>query len=143
MTARSPACAASPGVAYAVPNYIAHAAGAWYPERPRADQPAPGWETEQWNLLPGNGINAPEAWANLLADHRGGGKGVTVAVLDTGVAYRDWGAVRQSPDFAPHRKFVLPAVRLRSPQPLPAGPQRPRDIRRRGASPRPPTTASG
>ena len=44
----------------------------------------------QWNLLPAAGVNAPQAWSNLLADHRAGGRGVVVAVLDTGVAYRNW-----------------------------------------------------
>ena len=96
-----------PGIAYAVPNYVAHAAGAWYPnDRGRTNRPQ-GWEKTQWNLLAGNGINAPEAWWNLLVDHRPGGKGVTVAVLDTGVAYRDWHAFKRSPDFRGTR-FVSP-----------------------------------
>ena len=34
---------------------------------------------------------------------RPGGQGVTVAVLDTGVAYADRDRFRRSPDFAPHR----------------------------------------
>ena len=53
----------------------------------------------QWNFLPADGVNAPEAWANLLADHRPGGRGVIVAVLDTGVAYRNWHEFTRSPDF--------------------------------------------
>ena len=61
----------------------------------------------QWNFLPGVGVNAPAAWANLLADHRPGGRGVTVAVLDTGVAYRNWHQFRRSPDFGGTR-FVEP-----------------------------------
>ena len=61
----------------------------------------------QWNFLPGVGVNAPEAWANLLADHRPGGRGVTVAVLDTGVAYRNWNQFKKSPDFGGTR-FVKP-----------------------------------
>jgi serine protease len=96
-----------PGVAYAVPNYIAHAAGAWYPnDRGRTNRPQ-GWEKTQWNLLNGNGISAPEAWWNLLVDHHPGGRGVTVAILDTGVAYRNWRGFRQSPDFRGTR-FVSP-----------------------------------
>ncbi len=56
-----------PGVAYAVPNYIAHEAGSWIPERSRA-QPSPGWlGTLQWNFSPTVGVNAPGAWANLIA----------------------------------------------------------------------------
>ena len=90
-----------------MPNYIAHAAGAGIPNDPgRAHRPQ-GWEQMQWNLLPRNGVNAPEAWANLLADHRAGGRGVVVAVLDTGVAYRNWRKFRQSPDFGGTR-FVHP-----------------------------------
>lgn len=96
-----------PGVAYAEPNYIAHAAGAWYPnDRGRVNRPQ-GWMKTQWNLLSGNGINAPQAWWNLLGDHRGGGKGVTVAVLDTGVAYRNWKDFHQSSDFG-RTRFVSP-----------------------------------
>ncbi len=96
-----------PGVAYAVPNYIAHAAGAWYPnDRGRTNRPQ-GWEKTQWNLLAGNGIGAPEAWWNLLTDHHPGGRGVTVAILDTGVAYRNWRGFHQSPDFRGTR-FVSP-----------------------------------
>src|SRR5205807_9406974 len=37
---------------------------------------------------------------NLIADHRAGGRGAVVAVLDTGVAYRTWHRYRRSPDFA-------------------------------------------
>jgi serine protease len=53
----------------------------------------------QWNFLPGAGVDAPTAWGNLIAVGRPGGKGVTIAVLDTGVAYRDWNRYRESPDF--------------------------------------------
>ena len=59
----------------------------------------------QWNFLPAAGVNAPQAWANLIADQRPGGRGVTVAILDTGVAYRNWRAPRvfaRSPDFGRH-----------------------------------------
>lgn len=51
----------------------------------------------QWNFLSAAGVNAPEAWANLIADHRPGARGVTVAILDTGVAYRNWHQYRKSP----------------------------------------------
>jgi serine protease len=98
---------AEPGIAFAVPNYIAHASGSWVPNDPgRAHRPG-GWELLQWNFLPGVGVNAPEAWANLLAVHRAGGRGVTVAILDTGVAYREWRQFRRSPDFGGTR-FVAP-----------------------------------
>ena len=54
----------------------------------------------QWNFWGPFGINAPEAWE--LATQRGapGGRGAVVAVLDTGVAYRDYGRFRRVPDNA-------------------------------------------
>lgn len=92
---------AQPGVAYAVPNYVAHAAGGWIPDNPGSPgSPAGGWQALQWNFLPGVGVDAPDAWANLIADGRPGGRGVVVAVLDTGVAYRNWRQFRMSPGFA-------------------------------------------
>ncbi|MFZ0088412.1 MAG: S8 family serine peptidase [Solirubrobacteraceae bacterium] len=96
-----------PGVAYAVPNYVAHAAGAFYPDDEGRTHRLRGWEQMQWNLLPTTGIDAPAAWANLLGDRRPGGKGVVVAVLDTGVAYRRWKQFRPSPDFG-RTRFVSP-----------------------------------
>ncbi|HEX3979195.1 MAG TPA: S8 family serine peptidase [Solirubrobacteraceae bacterium] len=112
------------GVAYAVPNYIAHVAGGssrgasteaaqaqlageFYPNDGGHVDRARGWELLQWNMLAGAGVNAPEAWANLLGDRRGGGKGVVVAVLDTGVAYRNWKQFHRSPDFG-RTHFVSP-----------------------------------
>jgi serine protease len=96
-----------PGVAYAVPNFIAHAAAGWYPNDRGASKHDRGWEKLQWNFLAGAGVNAPVAWANLISAHHPGGRGVTVAVLDTGVAFRDWRQFQKSPDFAGTR-FVHP-----------------------------------
>jgi serine protease len=96
-----------PGVAYAVPDYVAHVAGDWVPDDPGRAHRTAGWQRLQWNFLPGAGVNAPAAWANLLADNRPGGRGVTVAILDTGVAYRDWRSFRPSPDFS-RTRFVHP-----------------------------------
>ena len=87
----------------------------WPARRPRSGFPndpgtahvAQGWQKMQWNFLPGAGVNAPEAWANLFADHRPGGQGVVVAIVDTGIAYRDWRQFRKSPDFTGTR-FVDP-----------------------------------
>ena len=98
---------ARPDVAYAEPDYIAHASGSFFPDDPGPIGRFQGWQQTQWNLMPGAGVNAPEAWANLLARGRPGGRGVTIAVLDTGVAYRNWGPYRQSPDFRATR-FVDP-----------------------------------
>jgi len=91
-----------PGVRYAVPNYLAHAAG-FIPDDPGPGETPGGWQALQWNFLPGTGVNAPEAWGNLIAAGRPGGKGVTVAVLDTGVAYANRGRFRRSPDFTAGR----------------------------------------
>jgi serine protease len=89
-----------PGVQYAVPDYIAHQAGGWIPDDHGNTDHAQGWQALQWNFLPGFGVDAPDAWSHMFADHRAGGRGVTIAVLDTGVAYRDWNQFRESPDFS-------------------------------------------
>jgi serine protease len=58
------------------------------------------WVRYQWNFAGRYGVDAPHAWANLIAAGAPGGAGVTVAVLDTGVAYTDRKSFRRSPDFA-------------------------------------------
>ncbi len=88
-----------PGVRYAVPDYIAHMAGSFYPDDTGRIHRIHGWEKLQWNFMPRAGVNAPEAWFNLLVDHRPGASGVVVAVVDTGVAFRNWRGFRRSPDF--------------------------------------------
>jgi serine protease len=98
---------AVPGVAYAVPNYVAHMAGSWIPNDPGRARQRGGWERMQWNFLPGAGVDAPAAWSNLIAKRRPGGRGVVVAVLDTGVAYRNWRTYLKSPDFKGTR-FTAP-----------------------------------
>jgi serine protease len=101
------AVAALPGVSYAVPNYLASAAGGWIPNDPGTAGRPGGWEKLQWNFMPAAGVNAPRAWQNLISDNRAGASGVVVAVLDSGVAYRDWTTFKRSPDFA-GTKFVAP-----------------------------------
>ncbi len=93
----------TPGVRTARPNYLAHIAGF----SPRDPGRGSGWAALQWNFLPRVGVNVQPAWRNLIRARRPGGRGVTVAVLDTGVAYLDRGRYRRSPDFA-HTRFVAP-----------------------------------
>lgn len=83
-------------VVSAVPNHVGRAA------RYLPDDPAEGagWEAVQWNFLAAHGVNAPDAWTNLHKAGRPGGQGTIVAVIDSGVAYRDDGRYRLSPDFA-------------------------------------------
>jgi serine protease len=92
-------------VAWAVPDYIAHAAGAIIPDDPGTSHAPGGWRDLQWNFAGEFGVGAPEAWANVAAEGAPGGRGVTVAVLDTGIAYANRGPFRRSPDFSVH-EFV-------------------------------------
>jgi len=112
----------SPRVVYATPNYIATASTTpTEPAREIPNDPGPitgppgppgGWVTKQWNFLPWEGeatpllpislggIDAAGAWDHLTAAGRPGAEGITVAVLDTGIAYRAMGKhFRRSPDF--------------------------------------------
>lgn len=98
----SRAIAKRDGVRSVTPNYIAHVSG-WVPPDPGNAAAPGGWQSLQWNFLADAGVNAPEAWANLARVGRPGGKGVTVAVLDTGVAYADRGGFRRSPDLSKSR----------------------------------------
>ena len=54
------------------------------PERSRAQRHARRLAADQWNFLPGTGVDAPRAWDNLIAAGRPGGRGVRIAVLDSG-----------------------------------------------------------
>ncbi len=87
-------------VAWAVPDYRAHAAGGLVPNDRGTGTAAGDWQQLQWNFAGPFGVNAPQAWANVAADGAPGGKGVTVAVLDTGVAYATHGRFLRSPDFS-------------------------------------------
>jgi len=82
----------------ATPNWIARAA--FIPNDPGELGVPGGWAATQWNFLPTvAGVNAPQAWDNLIAVGKPGGLGVVVAVLDTGVAYRSYRRFKRSPDF--------------------------------------------
>jgi serine protease len=115
---------ANPRVAYAEPDYIATASAEpeplVLPDDPGTLEGASGatatagdWAFKQWSFLPWDGgatgrlpvspggIDAIDAWRHLAELGRPGAEGVTVAVLDTGIAYRDLGnEFRRSPDFA-------------------------------------------
>jgi serine protease len=97
-------------VAWAVPDYTAHAAEAaspspapaqFIPDDPGNGTTPGGWQQLQWNFDGTFGVEAPQAWANLMSDHApgGAGRGIVVAVLDTGIAYANRGRFRRSPDF--------------------------------------------
>jgi serine protease len=115
------ALGANPAVAYAVPNYVAHASS--IPDDPGPAGVPGGWQRTQWNFLPcgslcgesptplqfqeRGGLNAPGAWEILKQRGVPAGKGARVAVLDTGVAYMTKKPrFRRSPDFS--RKQFLP-----------------------------------
>jgi serine protease len=107
-----------PAVDYVAPNFLATASAT---EGPIPNDPGTltglpgvpgGWVSKQWNFLPWEGpgtpilpaspggIDAIGAWENLEAVRRPGGRGITIAVLDTGIAYRAFGSrFRRSPDF--------------------------------------------
>jgi len=87
-------------VAWAVPDYRAHVSGSLIPNDEGAGHAPGDWQELQWNFVGPFSVNAPEAWGNVAADGAGGGRGVTVAVLDTGVAYANRGPFRRSPDFS-------------------------------------------
>ena len=91
-------------MAWAVPDYIAHAAQLpppYYPDDPGNSGQPGGWEALQWNFAGAFGVGAPQAWANVAADGAPGGAGVIVAVLDTGIAYANHRPYVRSPDFRP------------------------------------------
>jgi serine protease len=89
---------ARPEVATAAPNAVAHISS-FIPSDPGAAGTPGGWQQLQWNFLAGVGVNAPDAWQHLIDVKKPGGRGVVVAVLDTGVAYADRRRFARSPDF--------------------------------------------
>src|SRR4051794_29782726 len=85
-----------PDVAYAVPNYEAHIAGNLIPNDPAYRL--------QWNLGGLFGINMPAAWGFARQAGSPGARGVKIATLDTGVAYRNFKRFKRAPDL----RFFLP-----------------------------------
>jgi serine protease len=103
-----------PEVAYANPDYLVTAsAGCGFPNDPGHGGPD-CWRDDQWNFLAPTtvqgGVDAVGAWQNLAAAGDPGAHGITVAVLDTGIAYRDKGRrFRRDPDLPQTKRFVDPA----------------------------------
>ena len=87
-----------PNVAYAVPNWRAHAAAGATSD--------PGSRL-QWNFFSTYGINLVEAWTLAQSLGAPGARGALVAVLDSGVAYERYGRFRRAPDLR-RSTFVRP-----------------------------------
>jgi serine protease len=96
---------ARPEVATAAPNPIARVS-AFVPSDPGNAGVPGGWQQLQWNFLAETGVNAPDAWQRLIDVGRPGAGGVTVAVLDTGVAYSDRGRCPRSADSTSRRTIA-------------------------------------
>jgi serine protease len=117
------ALAGNPNVDYAAPNYLARAAACPFPACPPGDPATMAgsgdWRDRQWNFLtdinddphPGDGhdcpaglrcgVNALGAWQKLSAVGHPGASNVRIAVVDSGVAYRNLGTrFKRSPDFS-------------------------------------------
>jgi serine protease len=95
----------APAVASAGPRLIARVAAAPVPDdtgvAARSAEAAGGWAQVQWDLTGPLGVHAPDAWAIAGAVGRQPGAGVTVGVIDTGLAYADRPPYRRSPDILP------------------------------------------
>ena len=108
-----------PEIESASANYVARVSG-WLPNdagrNPSKTGPQGGWQKRQWNMLPcyslcypgsasntrqsRGGANVIRAWQHLRKAGRAGARGVRIAVLDSGIAYRNRGKnFRKNPDF--------------------------------------------
>ena len=98
-----------PGVEYAVPDYRLRKAqgpappAPFVPNDPGRGREGNDWRELQWNFAGEFGVNAPMAWAHTRATPAPGGRGAVVAVIDSGVAYRDAGRFRRAPDLYGNR----------------------------------------
>jgi serine protease len=88
-------------VQWAVPDYVAHTtATPFNPNDPGVAGVPAGWGQTQWDLTGPYGVDAPNAWGLAAAAGAPGGRGVSIAVLDTGLAYENRGRYRKAPDFS-------------------------------------------
>jgi serine protease len=103
---------ADPAVGYARPDYLVRAS-AFSPNDPGSDAPG-NWTRDQWNFLAPRpvvpvGIGVTPSWQRLISVRHPGAKGITIAVLDTGIAYRKKGhRYRRDPDLPTTKRFVHP-----------------------------------
>jgi serine protease len=88
-----------PDVLSATPNYIARVASRGFDPDDRGLGGTRGWRRLQWNFIGHFGVGAPTAWSRVRTAGHPGARGVRIAVIDTGVAYRNWHNFRRSPDF--------------------------------------------
>ena len=98
-------------VSSAHPDYLVHASS-FSPNDPGSDAPG-NWTRDQWNFLSQRrlsvGIGVTPSWQRLISVRHPGARGITVAVLDTGVAYRNKGhRYRHDPDLPITKRFVHP-----------------------------------
>jgi serine protease len=96
---------ATNAVADAGPRLVARASGFTPNDTGLAGRSgtAGGWAAQEWDLTGPFGIHAPEAWAAAARLGHPGGRGVTVGIVDTGIAYSNRPPYRRSPDIAPAR----------------------------------------
>src|ERR1044072_7988245 len=98
---------------------LAALAHAWIPNDPGSTGTTPGgWQNDQWNFLPGTGIDAPRAWDNLIAAGRPGGGGRSGAwaggrARSAGPADRPHGGRRGLVRAARARRARVPRARPR------------------------------
>ena len=76
----------------------APAQASFVPNDPGLGSSAGGWAQDQWNFTGPYGVDALGAWRHLIAAGRPGGRGVVVAVVDSGIAYRDRPPFVRSPE---------------------------------------------
>jgi serine protease len=85
-------CAAAPAAVARVAPFPGDSGRAY------STSPARGWRAVQWSLAGPFGIGAQAAWTTAAKAGGSGGRGVRVAIVDSGVAYERNGAIPASPD---------------------------------------------